>query len=188
MRIVLLSIILVVFISCREKEVNEPVAALLQPTISIAADTMVDPRTVHKINTGTTTPGELMDFAKTLIGIPYKYGSTDPTAGFDCSGFLTYTFNHFRIAVPRSSIDFTHAGKTIELSTAKPGDLVLFTGTDSANLVVGHIGIITSHQNGEYNFIHSTSGKAKGVTISALNKYYAARFVKAVRIFPENDQ
>lgn len=159
---------------------------LPQPTIDVAGDTMV-PRPSQKINTGTTTPGELLDFAKTLIGIPYKYGSTDPTTGFDCSGFLTYTFNHFHITVPRSSIDFTYAGKTINLTTAKPGDLVLFTGTDSANRVVGHIGIITSYEKGVYNFIHSTSGKAMGVTISVLSKYYAARFVKAVRIFPEND-
>lgn len=187
MRIILLSIILVVFISCRAKEGNEPMAALLQSTINIANDTLVDPRSSQKINTGSTTPGELLEFAKTLIGIPYKYGSTDPNIGFDCSGFLTYTFNHFHIAVPRSSIDFTNTGKTIDLTTAKPGDLLLFTGTDSANRAVGHIGIITTNENGVCNFIHSTSGKAMGVTISPLNKYYAARFVKIVRIFPQND-
>jgi cell wall-associated NlpC family hydrolase len=89
--------------------------------------------------------------------------------------------------VPRSSIDFTNAGKTVELAAAKPGDLVLFTGTDSTNRAVGHIGIITSYENGVYNFIHSSSGKAKGVTITPLSNYYAVRFVKAIRVFPQND-
>lgn len=162
-------------------------AALLQSTINVAHDTLIDGRATQKINTGKTTPAELLDFAKTLIGIPYKYGSADPAVGFDCSGFLTYIFNHFHIAVPRSSVDFTNAGKTAELATAKPGDLVLFTGTDSTNRAVGHIGIITSYQNGVYNFIHSSSGKAKGVTITPLSNYYAARFIKTIKIFPQND-
>jgi cell wall-associated NlpC family hydrolase len=55
------------------------------------------------INTGKTTPVELVTFARTLTGTPYKYGSTDPAQGFDCSGFVTYVFNHFGIVVPRSS-------------------------------------------------------------------------------------
>ena len=187
MRMVLLTITLFIFIACRDEETTQPVATLLQPIINMAKDTVIDPRVSQNINSSRTTPGELLDFAKTLIGTPYKYGSNDPTAGFDCSGFLTYTFNHFHIAVPRSSIDFTNVGKAINLAAAKPGDLVLFTGTDSSNRVVGHIGIITSLQNGEYYFIHSSSGKAKGVTISVLSKYYAVRFVKAIRIFPQND-
>lgn len=166
-----------------------------QPTTYITHDTVVKPpaEPLHfspasqHINTGSTTPAELLAFAKTLVGRPYKFASADPAVGFDCSGFLTYVFNHFHIAVPRSSIDFTNVERTVELTTAKPGDLVLFTGTDSINPVVGHIGIITSYEKGEYNFIHSTSGKAMGVTISALSKYYAFRFVKVIRIFPQND-
>src|SRR5436190_23132267 len=53
------------------------------------------------INTNTTTPEELISYAQTLIGTPYKYASTDPSVGFDCSGFITYVFNHFNISVPR---------------------------------------------------------------------------------------
>src|SRR5215218_2993379 len=57
------------------------------------------------IATGTTTRQQLLAFAESLIGTPYLYASTDPSKGFDCSGFITYVFNHFDIAVPRSSID-----------------------------------------------------------------------------------
>ena len=53
------------------------------------------------IETADTKPAEILAFAKNLIGIPYLYASTDPAKGFDCSGFITYVFNHFNIAVPR---------------------------------------------------------------------------------------
>lgn len=54
-------------------------------------------QTGQQINTGNTKPEELIAFAKTVIGVPYRYGSTDPVNGFDCSGFITYVFNHFNI-------------------------------------------------------------------------------------------
>lgn len=137
---------------------------------------------VQYINPGRTKPDELVDFAETLIGIPYLYGSIDPNKGFDCSGFISYVFNHFKIAVPRSSVEFTSVEREISLKQAKRGDIILFTGTDSTKRVVGHMGIITSGENG-HEFIHSTSGKAYGVTKTPLNKYYQGRFVKVIRIF-----
>ena len=127
-----------------------------------------------------------MDFAKTLIGVPYLYGSTDPAKGFDCSGFITYVFNHFDIQVPRSSIDFTNVGKEIPQTNAKRGDIILFTGTDSTEHFVGHMGIVVSNTD-TLKFIHSTSGKMYGVTITPLNKYYQGRFVKTIRLFKQND-
>lgn len=135
------------------------------------------------INTGTTTPADLVAFAKTLIGIPYLYASSDPSAGFDCSGFITYVFNHFNIAVPRSSVDFTNVQHEVALPKARPGDLILFTGTDSTVRVVGHMGIITENTAGKIHFIHATSGKQYGVTITPLERYYMGRFVKVIRVF-----
>ena len=63
----------------------------------------------YHIDTRNVRPQQLIEFSKTLIGVPYKYGSSNPDIGFDCSGFITYTFGHFGILVPRSSIDFTKA-------------------------------------------------------------------------------
>ncbi|MFT4153261.1 C40 family peptidase [Parafilimonas sp.] len=139
------------------------------------------------INTGKTQPAELVSYAETLIGIPYLYASSNPAAGFDCSGFITYVFNHFNIQVPRSSADFTNVPHEVSISEAKPADLILFTGTDSSSHTVGHMGIVVQHENGLLLFIHSTSGKADGVTITPLNDYYRSRFVKVVRVFPQNE-
>jgi cell wall-associated NlpC family hydrolase len=154
---------------------------------NVIADSLPDTTNAVFIETKNITPQQITDYAKTLIGIPYKYASTDPSKGFDCSGFITYVFNHFNIDVPRSSVDFTHVYHEVPLANAKPSDLVLFTGTDSTEKTVGHMGIIVSNINDSIAFIHSTSGKANGVTITPLNTYYMSRFVKVVRVFPQND-
>lgn len=141
---------------------------------------------MNVIHTGKTTPQQLIAFAQTAMGIPYKYASSDPQVGFDCSGFITYVFNHFGIAVPRTSVDFTHVKYEVPLESARPGDLILFTGTDSLTRVVGHMGIITNGFTDSLRFIHATSGHAMGVTVSPLTAGYKKRFVKVVRVFPQN--
>jgi cell wall-associated NlpC family hydrolase len=128
-------------------------------------------------------PERLVAYAKTLMGTSYVYASVDPKVGFDCSGFITHVFNHFNLTVPRSSVDFTNYGIEIKKEETKPGDLILFTGTDSTIRVVGHMGIIIENNNGEIQFIHSTSGHANGVVITSLNSYYKGRFVKTIRVF-----
>lgn len=143
---------------------------------------------ITAISTGKTTPAELIAFARSLTGTPYKYGSTDPAKGFDCSGFITYVFNHFGIIVPRQSVDFTSMNREIGLGQAKPGDLILFTGTDSTNRIVGHMGIIVSPPGEKIRFIHSTSGRADGVTETSLDPYYTGRYMKTIRIFKQNDR
>ena len=135
------------------------------------------------IDTKGVNPQEVVAFAKTLIGVPYVYGSTDPAKGFDCSGFITHVFKHFNIIVPRSSIDFTNVGTEVSAAAAKAGDLILFTGTNPQERFVGHMGIVVDNSD-SLRFIHSTSGRQHAVTITALGDYYQNRYVKTVRIFP----
>ncbi|MBC7914975.1 MAG: C40 family peptidase [Pyrinomonadaceae bacterium] len=152
----------------------------------IDVDTSIAPAkalpATSNIDTKDVAPDDLIAYAQTLIGVPYKYGSIDPQQGFDCSGFITHVFNRFNIAVPRSSVDFTNVGEEIPLNESKTGDLILFTGTDSTKRVIGHMGIIVRNSDSTH-FIHSTSGKAYGVTITPVNSYYMGRFVKTIRIF-----
>ncbi len=126
---------------------------------------------------------ELVDFAKTLVGVPYKYGSLKKENGFDCSGFVNYVFNHFKISVPRTTVDFTNAGKEIPFKESRPGDIILFTGSNASSGVVGHMGIITIHDKKNFRFIHAASGNGVGVIISEMNSYFIPRFVKVIRVF-----
>lgn len=125
---------------------------------------------------------QIVAFAQSLIGTPYLYGASDPAQGFDCSGFITYVFNHFNLKVPRSSVEFTNRGREVAVEKAQPGDLILFTGTDPSRRVVGHMGIVITDSSSELQFIHSSSGKAKGVTISPLKGYYEGRFMKVISV------
>jgi len=143
---------------------------------------------VTHISTGSTTPQQLLAYADSLKGIPYSAASTDPAYGLDCSGFVACVFNHFHIAVPRSSVDYTFTQRQIELKDAKPGDLLLFTGTDSTNRVVGHMGIVVSPANSAVKFIHSTSGNNKGVVVTPMDAYYIGRYIKTIRVFPQNEK
>lgn len=124
---------------------------------------------------------EFVSFAKTLLGTPYKYGSSVPSKGLDCSGFIYHVFAHFNIKAPRSSADFTNEGTSIDPSKAKPGDIILFTGSDNSSGVVGHMGIITENKK-ELKFIHSASGRSVGVIINSWTGYYKTHFVKVIRI------
>lgn len=186
-----------------EKESNNTLVSIDTPVTQIAhtidsptrlkTDTALTPvtetdqlatTTGNTVTTGNITPGELTKFAETLIGVPYVWASTDPKVGFDCSGFITYVFNHFNIAVPRSSIDFTNVGQTVPVEKAKRGDLILFTGTDPLEKDIGHMGIVVSNTITDgLQFIHATSGRAMSVTVSKLNEQYTKRFVRVSRVF-----
>lgn len=125
---------------------------------------------------------KIIEFARSLTGIRYKYASADPKTGFDCSGFIHYVFRNFQIAVPRNSAAFAEAGKVIDLDHVRPGDLILFTGTNPQIRSIGHIGMVVSEPGEPLRFIHSTSGKAYGVTETDLGEKYRRRYMKAVRI------
>lgn len=185
-------IICVIFLlqSCsttrRNKSFAKPTATeipVLSKKISNANNTILP----VSIDTKNVTADSIVEYAKTLIGVRYKYGSARKEQGLDCSGFITYVFNHFKIQVPRISKDFTNAGTPVSLDESKPGDLILFTGTDTTGWIVGHMGIITQNENNKIQFIHSASGKSIGVIISGMNKYFKTRFVKVIRVFREKN-
>jgi len=125
----------------------------------------------------------LVAFANRLLGVPYLYGSADPSKGFDCSGFITYVFNHFNMQVPRSSYEFGNMGIRRSVSTCRVGDLLLFTGTNPQERTIGHMGIVCDTSQPAPSFLHSSSGKAAGVTITRMdNPFYQERLMEVIDI------
>jgi cell wall-associated NlpC family hydrolase len=171
----------------KKHPVNDAKRIQIQDTVGIKEKSSVlntnSSRPVPGTQLSIVDPASFVAYAKTFIGTPYLYGSTDPAKGFDCSGFVNYVSHHFGLKVPRSSVEFTNYGLTVDRLSARQGDLILFTGTDTSNRIVGHIGIVTENNNGNIMFILYSSGKAKGVTVSGLEGYYETRFVKVIRIF-----
>src|SRR5690606_677453 len=66
---------------------------------------------------------DMISFAKSLLGTPYRYSGTSPS-GFDCSGFINYVMGSFGFSLPRSSYSIAELGKTVKLSEVQPGDLL----------------------------------------------------------------
>jgi len=124
----------------------------------------------------------LISFAKNYIGTPYQYASIDPQKGFDCSGFVHFVFKNFDISVPHSSKGFKDLGKQVQPEDFKVGDVLVFYGyRNSAE--IGHVGIICEANGMNSKFIHSSSGKVKGVIISELDSdMYSRRFYRCVDV------
>ncbi len=125
---------------------------------------------------------ELINFAKQYIGTTYHSASIDPGIGFDCSGFVYFVFKRFGIDVPRSSRDYEFLGKPLKPEEFKVGDVLVFYGYMDYS-IIGHVGIICEANGMKSKFIHASSGKVNGVTISSLDSNgYKSRFFKCIDV------
>jgi len=137
----------------------------------------------HTINTPVNlVRNDIIEFAKNLIGTPYRYASSNPVKGFDCSGFVNYVFTKYNISVPRSSAAFGSFGTALQPEDFKVGDVVVFYGYKDRTRI-GHVGIICEAAGMKSKFIHASSGKEYQVTISELgSEMYTRRFYKCVDV------
>ena len=122
----------------------------------------------------------LISFAKTFLGVPYRYGGSTPS-GFDCSGFINFIFGNFGFSLVRSSYQLAELGETVPISQIQPGDLMFFKGSNVNSSTVGHVGMVIEVKADELNFIHSANGGVQ-ITNFKTSKYYIARYVKTKRL------
>ena len=109
--------------------------------------------------------------AMTLLGIPYVWGGSSLSGGFDCSGFVMYVYAQHGVSLPHHAATQYNYGTPVSRGALQPGDIVYFNG-------LGHNGIYIG--NGQ--FIHSPH-TGDVVKISSLNdSWYAATFVGARRL------
>lgn len=119
---------------------------------------------------------QIVAYAKKFLGVKYVYGGSTPK-GFDCSGFVKYVFDHFKISLARSSKDMGNGGTAIKKADLLPGDLVFFDTNGGLN-GINHVGIYI----GGGKFIHASSGTGRKVTITSLNdSFYTKTFMRARR-------
>lgn len=136
----------------------------------------------NEIVTNSEIRENLVNFAKGFLGVPYRYASASPENGFDCSGFVHYIFKNFDISVPHSSKGFKNLGKQVQPEDFRVGDVLVFYGYRNTTQI-GHVGIICDANGMNSKFIHSSSGKVKGVIISELNsEMYTRRFYQCVDV------
>ncbi|HET9516808.1 MAG TPA: transglycosylase SLT domain-containing protein [Actinoplanes sp.] len=114
---------------------------------------------------GTTTGDEVVAAAKKYLGTPYRFGSTDPKAGLDCSGLVQRTYADLGIKLPRISSEQAKAGTRVDgLSNAKPGDLLAFSSpVDHIAIYLGDNKMIAASRSGENVKIQSVYEKPSAI-------------------------
>lgn len=129
--------------------------------------------------TSPTLADKIVWTAVTYKGVPYKYAGTTKS-GMDCSGLIYTSFKKRNVFIPRTSALMYNSGVPIRLKEVKRGDLLFFK-TSRKRGSVNHVGLVTSAENGDIRFIHSTS--SKGVIVTSLNsRYWRNAFVGAKRV------
>lgn len=125
---------------------------------------------------GDTEPArDILSYAYTLLGTPYRSGGTGPK-GFDCSGFVYHVMGKFGVSLPRTSQEQFKCGEAVEKGELQPGDLVFFTTYGPG---ATHVGIYT----GSDSFIHSSSPRSGGVITTPMSDgYYSTRYLGARRV------
>lgn len=123
----------------------------------------------------------LINFAKTFLGTPYRYSGTTPS-GFDCSGFIYYIMGNFGFEITRTSYGMAELGRNIRLNDVRPGDLLFFKGRNLNSSRVGHVGMVVDvNENGIF-FIHSSTSRGVVIDNFKTSRYYIPRFLKAKRM------
>jgi peptidoglycan DL-endopeptidase CwlO len=114
--------------------------------------------------------GGVVGIAMRYLGVPYKWGGSSPSTGFDCSGFSKFVYAQVGVNLPHNAAMQYQLGRPVARSDLQPGDLVFFHG-------LGHMGIYI----GGGSFIHAPQ-TGDVVKISPLSGWYSSRFVGARRL------
>lgn len=128
---------------------------------------------------------ELLDYAKTFLGVPYRLGASGPNL-FDCSGFTSYVFREFGYDLPHNSQAQFKGSRPVDgFGDLRKGDLVFF-GARGSIRNVGHVGIVVDVdlEHGSFRFIHAST--SNGVEIQrSTQPYFMMRYMGAGRILPD---
>lgn len=117
--------------------------------------------------------GKILTESRKHIGIPYSFGSKDPSTGFDCSGYVSYVYKksigHTLPAGSRSQFS-SGGGVMVSFEQLKPGDLMFFSHNGRQ---IQHVGIYID----ENHFIHAPR-TGRRISIDELGRYWKQKFVK----------
>lgn len=118
-----------------------------------------------------------LNYAKSLLGSPYKRGGNDPQTGTDCSGFVRHVYQRSEgIALPHNAAQMSQQGELVERDALRPGDLVFF---NTMRKPFSHVGIYL----GDGEFVHAASSRNRRVMVSHMAQtYWRERYDGARRL------
>lgn len=125
----------------------------------------------------TATGQQIVDLARSALGVQYVWGGDNLKTGVDCSGLVQQVYAQLGIPLPRVTYDQVNIGANVSVNQLQPGDLIFFD-TDKARSGPDHVGIYI----GGGQFIHAPR-PGEQVKISSLSdSYYMDRFMAARRV------
>ncbi|NCI35912.1 transglycosylase SLT domain-containing protein [Clostridium botulinum] len=107
--------------------------------------------------------------AQQYLGKPYKWGGSNPSESFDCSGLVQYVYKQVGIQLNRTTYDQVKQGTPVAKNQLQVGDAVFF-GSPSAP---HHVGIYMG--NGQYIHAPKTGDVIKVSSLSSRSDYATAR-------------
>src|SRR5262245_66505174 len=105
------------------------------------------------------------------VGVPYRWGGTSPSSGFDCSGLVYWAYGKLGVEVPHSSYALAGIGRHIGRRHLKPGDVLVFSG-------YGHVGLYV----GRGRMVHAPHSGALVEVVRLAWSGYGSRIVTARRV------
>jgi len=103
------------------------------------------------LSTSTVSGASVAAQSLKYLGVPYKYGGTDPATGLDCSALVQQVYKDLGVDVPRVASDQARAGTAVpNLAAATPGDLIAFGDpADHIGIYLGNNKMIEAPQTGD---------------------------------------
>jgi cell wall-associated NlpC family hydrolase len=105
------------------------------------------------------------------VGVPYRWGGSSPSTGFDCSGLVSWAYGRLGVALPHSSYALYDKGRRVPLARLRAGDLLFFSG-------LGHVGLYV----GRGRMVHAPHSGALVEVVTLGRSGYGSRLVGARRI------
>jgi peptidoglycan DL-endopeptidase CwlO len=133
------------------------------------------PTPTSTVETPAAVP-ELLATALALRGTPYVNGGSEPTRGFDCSGFVQWVFARHGTSLPRETREQYDEGQRVDRDEVRPGDLLFF---ETVSRGPSHVGIAL----GAGEFVHAPSSRGVVRVESYQSGYWSSRWVGARRIY-----
>ena len=113
--------------------------------------------------------------AAKMLGRPYHFGGASPSAGFDCSGLVQFSFRQAGVSVPHNTEQQRRTSRPVRLSDLRRGDLIFFDQEGKKN---SHVGIYV----GGGRFVHAPSS-GKEVRSDRLDAPYWKKHLSETRRF-----